>query len=181
MIRRVKIQMFESEQPETALVAIGERVKNEVVIPSGNERDDIFFFFKNSEDFHRAFDKEDAGFIEDSVDKVRFCDFVILEDLGLVSEEVKWVVANWCADQDEDAAGCFGRYFNDRVEAIKFLREDMIAFIEKNNLVIEDVDTEYAGEGEYKTVDEIPYSDDGNVWYGDVHHYWQVQQLHEHF
>ena len=41
MIRRVKIQMFESEQPETALVAIGEKVKNEYKSGSGAKKIDI--------------------------------------------------------------------------------------------------------------------------------------------
>ena len=180
MIRRVEIQMFDSERPETALVAIGETVKHDVVIPSGNERDDIYFFFKNKEDFLHAFDKEDASFIEDSVEG-RFCDFVILEDIECVSEDDKWVVVNWCADPDEDAAGCFDKYFHSQDEAVKFLRENMIEFINENEIDLCDVNTDVAGDGCYKSVDEIPYSDNGSLWWGDVRHYWQVQHLHENF
>lgn len=179
MIRRVKVKSFEGDPtPFTALVAIGEKVKNGVSIPSGYETDDIYFYFKNGEDYTKAFMDDADSIIEDAYNG-DICGFTIVEDLGVVSEEVKWVVVNWCADQGEDSAGCFGRYFNNRKDALVFLREDMIAFANKNGIDISNIDTNYAGEGGYKSFDEIPISDDGSLWFGDVQHFWQVQHLHE--
>lgn len=181
MIRRVKVKHFEGDPTLfTALVAIGEKVKNGVSIPSGYETDDIYFYFKNGEDYRKAFTDDAESIIEDAYNG-DFCGFTIVEDLGVVSEDEKWVVVNWCADPDEDAAGCFGKHFPTRDDAVKFLRNDMIKFIEKNEINLCDVNTDDAGDGCYKSVDEIPYSDDGSLWWGGVRHYWQVQQLHENF
>lgn len=179
MIRRVKVKHFEGDPtPFTALVAIGEKVKNGVSIPSGYETDDIYFYFKDGAQFSKAFTADADTIIEDAYNG-DFCGFTIVEDLGVVSEEVKWVVVNWCADTDEKEAGCFGRFFNYRKDALVFLRDDMIAFAQKNDIDISNIDTEYAGEGAYKSFDEIPISDDGSLWFGDVQHFWQVQHLHE--
>lgn len=179
MIRRVKVKQLNNDNSFTALVAIGEKVYSGVSVPSGYEVDDIYFYFKNGDEFRKAF-KEDAGEIEDSY-RGDSCDFVILEDVECVSEDDKWVVVNWCADPDEDAAGCFGKHFPTRDDAVKFLHDDMIAFIKKHEIELCDVNADEPGESCYKSVDEIMYSDSGSLWDCDVRHYWQVQHLHENF
>lgn len=156
MIRKVKIQpLTGDEAPFVVSVAIGETVKNNVAIPSGYNKEDVYFFFQNLKDFKTAF-TEDAEFIEEHIKGGEFCSFRILEDMGLESEEVKYVVVNWCASDEEDSAGCFSQYFNSEDEAVEFLRKDLIEFIEENNLLIEDVNTDFEGDGEYKSIDDIP-------------------------
>lgn len=179
MIRRVKVKTLGKDNTFTALVAIGEKVYSGVSVPSGYEVDDIYFYFKDGDDYRKAF-TEDSDEIEDSY-RGDFCDFTIVEDVECVSEDIKWVVVNWCADQDEDSAGCFDQHFHSQDDAAKFLRDDMIKFIKKNEIDLCDVNTDEAGDGCYKSVDEIPCSTDGSLWWGDVRHYWQVQTLHEHF
>ena len=181
MIRKVKIQpLTGDEAPFVVSVAIGETVKNNVAIPSGYNKEDVYFFFQNLKDFKTAF-TEDAEFVEEHIKGGEFCSFRILEDMGLESEEVKYVVVNWCASDEEDSAGCFSQYFNSEDEAVEFLRKDLIEFIEENDLLIEDVNTDFEGDGEYKSIDDIPLDTEGSVWYGDVRHFWSVQEVHEYY
>lgn len=181
MIRKVKIQpLTGDEAPFTVSVAIGETVKNNVAIPSGYNKDDVYFFFQNVKDFHLAF-TEDAEFIEEHIKGGEFCSFRILEDMGLESEEVKYVVVNWCACEEEDDAGCYSTYFNTKDEAVAYLRSELIDFLEENKIDVSNVDTTIEGDGSYKSIDEIPLAEDGDVWFDGVHHYWLVQEIHEYF
>lgn len=172
MIRKAKLRTTLGEEIKVH-VAVGEKNMNGVLVPSGYLEVEVFCLFPSMERYNDAIADSEQVMNDAGVEGV------LVEDIGVDFEDVRFVVVNWCSEQSEDSPGCFGKCFRTRGEAIAFLRDDMIRFVDEHGIDVSNVDTEYENEGEYKSTDDIPYSDDGNVWYGGVRHLWRVEKLHE--